>query len=209
MRWLLPLLLLSSTALAERVTGRVTVMKDGAPKGDRSGVVVYVEGAKATAPATRPRIMQKEQQFVPHLTVIEKGVTIDFPNQDKIFHNVFSVSDAAKFDLGLYKSGESKSVTFKRAGVVDVYCNIHPNMIAKVKIVDGPYAVTAADGSFAIADVPPGTYPIVAWQAAGPEWRGEVKVEAGQAAQVAIELVEGKAETGHQRKDGTPYGRYK
>ena len=58
-------------------------------------------------------------------------------------------------------------------------------------------------------DVAPGTYPIVAWQAAGPEWRGEVKVEAGQAEQVAIELVEGKAETGHQRKDGTPYGRYK
>src|SRR5262249_12675959 len=212
MRWLLLVLvpvLVPWLALAERVTGTVRITKDGAPKADRSGVVIYLEGAPAPRSEARPRIMQKEQQFVPPLTVVTKGATVDFPNEDKIFHNVFSVSDPAKFDLGLYKGGDSKTVTFRRAGTVDVYCNIHPNMIAKIKVVDGPWAVTGPDGAFAIAAVPPGTYSIVAWQAYGQEWRGEVKVEPGATPAVAIELVEGKAEAGHQRKDGTPYGRYK
>jgi plastocyanin len=205
---LLVLLCLPCAAFAERVTGTVTIVKDGAPKADRSGIVIVLQGAPVDPGAARPRIMQKDQQFAPSLTVVAKGATIDFPNEDKVFHNVFSVSDAAKFDLGLYKSGDSKSVTFKRAGVVDVYCNIHPNMVAKVKVVDGPFALTGTDGSFAI-DVPPGTYPIVAWQAYGAEWRGEVQVDAGKTAQVAIPLVEGQADTSHPRKDGTPYGRYK
>jgi plastocyanin len=192
------------------VAGHVTVTKDGAPKPDRSGVVVYLEGAPATGAPTHPTIVQSEQRFEPRLTVVAKGATVDFPNKDKIFHNVFSVSEPAKFDLGLYKSGESRSVTFRHAGVVDIYCNIHPNMVAKVKVVDGPFAVTGPDGAFALdADVPPGTYPLIAWQASGPEWRGEVQVEAGRTAQVTIELVEGKADTNHTRKDGTPYGRYK
>lgn len=194
------------------VAGRVTVEKDGAPKKDRSGVVVYLEGAAAgpAAPGPRAQIRQKDQQFTPGLTVVPRGTTVEFPNEDKIFHNVFSVSDVAKFDLGLYKSGESKAVTFKRAGTVDVYCNIHPNMVAKVKVVDSPhYAVTAADGSFTIEGVPAGTYGVVAWHPHGGEARGEVVVLAGQAASVALSVVEGKAQTQHLRKDGTPYGRYK
>ncbi len=208
-------LLLSVPALARaeggKVAGQVTVLQDGAPKGDRSGVVVSIEGLPPRPPeGRRPQIKQKDQQFTPRLTVVEKGQTIEFPNEDKIFHNVFSVSDGAKFDLGLYKSGESKAVTFKRPGVVDVYCNIHPNMVAKVKVVDTSYyAVTGPDGRFTIADVPPGTYPVVAWQAAGPEWRGEVTVKTGETAAVAPTLVEGKVDTSHPRKDGTPYGRYK
>jgi plastocyanin len=197
-------------AAGGKVSGTVTVEKDGAEKRDRSGVVVYLEGVAAVPSEERPQIRQREQQFTPRLTVIPRGTTVEFPNEDKIFHNVFSVSAGAKFDLGLYKSGESKSVTFKRAGTVDVYCNIHPNMIAKVKVVDSPYyAVTRADGSFELAGVPPGTYPIVAWHPAGKEQRGEVTVAEGQTATVTLKVVEGKADTTHLRKDGTPYGRYK
>ena len=142
--------------------------------------------------------------------MVVKATTIDFPNDDKVFHNVFSFSQASKFDLGLYKSGDTKSVTFKEAGVVDVYCNIHPQMAAKIKVLDTSfYAVTGADGTFKIKNVPPGTYPVVAWQAYGNEYRGEVKVAPGGAADVQISLVEADSPQRHLRKDGMPYGRYK
>src|SRR4029078_815115 len=102
---------------------------------------VHLESAAGARPRpkTHAIIKQREKQFEPPLTVVVKGTTIDFPNEDKIFHNVFSVSRAARFDLGLYKSGTAKSVEMKRAGVVDVYCNIHPDMIAKVKVLDNAY----------------------------------------------------------------------
>ena len=193
------------------VSGVVTVLVDDAPKANRSGVVVYLENVPG-APATsgKREIRQKNLTFTPGLMVIVKGTTVEFPNDDKVFHNVFSVSKAARFDLGLYKSGESKSVTFREAGVVDVYCNIHPQMVTKIKVLDnGFYAVTGADGSFQIKNVPAGTYPIVAWPSHGQEARGEVTVTAGGAASFRPTLSEGSAPKRHLRKDGTPYGRYK
>jgi hypothetical protein len=193
------------------VAGKVTIQKDGSPKADRSNVAVYLESVPGPLPEPVLRSMrQKDLTFTPGVMVVVKGTTIEFPNDDKVFHNVFSVSKAARFDLGLYKSGTTKAVTFKQAGVIDVYCNIHPQMVAKIKVVDsGYYAVTGADGSFRIKDVPPGTYPLVAWQAHGEEHRGEVKVTAGGTTNVTLSLVEGRAPKTHLRKDGTPYGRYK
>ena len=92
-------------------------------------------------------IRQREKQFDPPLTIVVRGTTVDFPNEDKIFHNVFSVSRAARFDLGLYKSGAMKSVEMKRPGTVDVYCNIHPDMVAKVKVLDNAfYTITDQTG---------------------------------------------------------------
>jgi hypothetical protein len=194
------------------VAGAVAIFKDGDPKADRSGVTVYLEKVPSPPPPPGPtrQIRQNYQTFSPGVMVIVKGTTVDFPNDDKVFHNVFSVSKTARFDLGLYKSGETKSVTFHEAGVVDVYCNIHPQMVAKIKVLDNAfYAVTGADGSFRIKNVPAGTYPIVAWQAFGAEFRGEVTVTAGGTATVSPTLNEGKAPLRHLRKDGTPYGRYK
>lgn len=199
------LLLLPGLALADggKITGAVTPA--------RADVVVYLEGLPSKpADDKRPQIKQKDQQFSPRVTVVEKGQTVEFPNEDKIFHNVFSVTDGSKFDLGLYKSGDSKAVTFKRGGVVDIYCNIHPNMVAKVKVVDSAvHALTGNDGRFTLTDVPPGTYPVVAWQAYGAEWRGQVTVKSGATVELAIPLAPGRGESGHLRKDGTPYGRYK
>jgi hypothetical protein len=127
-----------------------------------------------------------------------------------VFHNVFSLSETAKFDLGLYKQGESKSITFRRTGVVDLYCNIHPDMVAKIVVVDTPfYAITGADGRFRLDGVPAGVYPVVAWQAQGARFRGEVTVTSGGNAALDIKLVEGPMSKTHLRKDGTPYGRYK
>ena len=196
---------------AGTVSGSVTITKDGSNKSDRSNVVVYVEGVPGDVHAAKSQVIhQRELTFLPGILAIPVGTTVEFPNDDKVFHNVFSVSKGGKFDLGLYKSGTSKSVTFKEAGVIDVYCNIHPQMAAKIKVLDTSfYAVTGADGTFKIKNVPPGTYPIVAWQAVGGEYRGEVKVAPGGAADVQVALVEADAPQRHLRKDGTPYGRYK
>ncbi len=209
---LLVLVLLAAGEAAKSTTGTVAgeVAVDG---GARAGVVVHLEGVKKKdkKPLANRVIYQRNKQFSPSLTVIPKGTTVDFPNQDKIFHNVFSVSRPARFDLGLYKAGSSKSVEFKRVGVVDVYCNIHPEMVAKVRIVeDEHFAITDASGKFRIDNVPPGTYPVVAWMANAEEVRGQVTVKAGGTADVKLSLKAGgnKAEP-HLRKDGTPYGRYK
>jgi hypothetical protein len=194
------------------VGGAVVVQAGGSPKSDRSGVVVYLEGVGGDPqPLPRaPQVHQRDQKFAPEVTVVTKGTTVDFPNDDKIFHNVFSVSQPARFDLGLYKSGDSKSVQFNKAGVVDVYCNIHPQMAAKIRVLDTAYyALTSNDGSFFIPNVPPGTYGIAAWQPFGDEFHGQVTVTASGTANVPIQLTEGERHERHLRKDGQPYGRYK
>ena len=194
------------------VRGTVSVIVKGKAKADKKGVVVYLENVRGTPPKPKNHavIRQREKQFDPPLTIVVKGTTVDFPNEDKIFHNVFSVSRPARFDLGLYKSGTLKSVEMKRAGTVDVYCNIHPEMIAKVKVLDNAYyTITGSDGAFAIDNVPPGEYPIVAWLPTGDETKGKVVVTAGAAAQVKLEVSEVAKKDTHTRKDGTPYGRYK
>ena len=193
------------------VRGTVTINAKGKAKGDKK-VVVYLEGVPGTPPVPKDHavIRQREKQFEPPLTIVVKGTTIDFPNEDKIFHNVFSVSRPARFDLGLYKSGTAKSVEMKRSGTVDVYCNIHPEMIAKVKVLDNAYyTITGADGAFRIDNVPAGEYPVVAWLPTGDEAKGTVTVKAGEAADVKLELTATAKKETHTRKDGTPYGRYK
>jgi plastocyanin len=199
---------------AGAVTGEVTISEPGlfgtSPRADRSGVVVYLEnvtgGARPTSP---PAIRQHNTTFLPRVAVVRVGATVEFPNDDRIFHNVFSLSQVAKFDLGLYKAGSSRSVTFNRAGVVDIYCNIHPDMVATIKVVDtSAFAITGPDGRFRIGDLPEGTYPFVAWLRDGDEQRGSVTVRAGETVTVPIALTARKTAVRHLRKDGTPYGRY-
>lgn len=213
-------LLLGSLGLARAastgtVTGTVQLIKSGSAI-DPSGVVVFLEGVQGAlpvagaAPPEHAKLIQRELQFSPPLLVVVQGTTVDFVNDDKVFHNVFSLSEAARFDLGLYKSGTSKSVTFRKPGVINVYCNIHPDMVSKIKVLDTTYfSVVGKDGAFRIGHVPPGTYPIVAWQPTGAEFRGEIKVSEGGKSELNIELQKGAAEIRHTRKDGTPYGRYK
>lgn len=205
----------TSTALATgKITGQVTIKRGRRVKKDLSNVVVWLKDVPDSEPLPLPygmAIDQINKQFSPRITVIPTGTTVDFPNNDKVFHNVFSVSKPATFDLGLYKSGSSKSVTFEKAGVVDVYCNIHPEMAAKVVVLDTKhFAVTGKDGSFSIDGVPPGTYPVVGWLADGDTFEGKVTVSAGGTTTLDIELREDRwARDRHTQKDGTPYGRYK
>ena len=169
-----------------------------------------------TCPARRRRarwrtqkLAQRDKQFVPRVVAVMKGAAVEFPNEDKMFHNVFSLSQPAKFDLGLYKSGTSKTVTFDRAGAVDIYCNIHPEMTATIKVVDGGwFAVTGADGSFRLDGVPPGTYRSSAGSRAAPSTAAASRSRRARPRRSQLEVIEAGGTPRHLRKDGTPYGRY-
>ena len=195
--------------------GGVVTLKDrgGKEKSDRSNVVVYVESLpnKKFAALKKVRQMaQRDKAFVPTVVAVTKGSTVDFPNEDKFFHNVFSLSDGNTFDLGLYRAGDSKSVTFEKTGVVDVYCNIHPNMWAQILVLENPFfTTTGRDGTFELAKLPPGTYTVAAWSPGGEITRQQVKIEPGKRAELAFEVREGATSKQHNNKFNQPYDRYK
>jgi plastocyanin len=112
----------------------------------------------------RARMDQRGQRFIPHLLAIAAGTFVDFPNDDHIFHNVFSLSKAKRFDLGRYAAGRSKAVRFDQPGIVRVFCEIHSHMNAFILVFDHRYfAVTDEEGRFRLDRVPPGTYRVTAW----------------------------------------------
>lgn len=154
--------------------------------------VVYLETAPRGAFEERepaPAVLdQRNETFVPHVLAVMVGSVVDFPNSDKTYHNVFSLSKTKRFDLGRYAAGRSKSVRFDRAGVVRVFCDIHSHMNAFVLVFNHPFFdVTAADGRFRLDNVPPGTYTVVAWYEGEAQASRAVTVAAG--AVVDVELV--------------------
>lgn len=129
-------------------------------------------------------LLQKNRTFIPHLQVIPVGALIQFPNADPFFHNVFSLFDGKRFDLGLYEAGSSKSVTFSREGVSYIFCNIHPEMSAVVVALSSPYyAIADQKNAFVLRDIPPGAYDLHLWiegvpQAALDHWTHPVHLAA-------------------------------
>jgi plastocyanin len=110
------------------------------------------------------RLLQKDKQFEPHLLVVPVGAKIDFPNHDPFFHNVFSLYEGKRFDLGLYESGSNRAVVFDRPGVSYIFCNIHPHMAAIVIALDTPYFTSSGpSGRVTIPNVPPGKYTLHVW----------------------------------------------
>jgi hypothetical protein len=108
---------------------------------------------------------QRNETFVPHLLAVTTGTVVDFPNSDRIYHNVFSLSKVARFDLGRYAVGRSKAVRFDRPGIVRVFCDIHSHMNAFILVFSHPFfAVTDTEGRYRIDRVPRGTYSVIAWQ---------------------------------------------
>jgi plastocyanin len=175
------------------VRGRVEVIgASGAGKrrhGTIPGTVVWLtpitatgavgEAAAATnpspgppaSPAQSPRLVQKNKSFEPHILVVPAGSMVEFPNRDPFFHNVFSLFEGKRFDLGLYEAGTSRTVRFDRPGISYIFCNIHPEMSAVVITLTTPlYAVSNADGQLSLAGVPYGRYMLHIWsEGMGPE----------------------------------------
>ena len=153
-----------------------TVQVSGKPAGD---VVVWLEAPvpPAATPPSRVVIDQRNLRFDPQVLVVRVGTTVEFPNNDKVFHNVFSFRDGKKFDLGMYPKGVAKKIVFDRPGLARLFCNIHPNMAAYVMAVDSPYFVVSKDdGSFSMSSVPAGTYTYYAWRAGAQPLTGSVTV---------------------------------
>lgn len=152
--------------------------------------VAYIRGTVAGTSATRPpnpTLAQQDTAFTPNLLIVPVGTTVQFPNRDSFFHNVFSYSSNARFDLGRYPRGESKEVTFAEAGVVKVYCEVHESMRAAVVVVQNPFsAVVGRDGTFRMANVPAGRHTIVVWHHDGGVREVQVDVRAGAVTPVQL-----------------------
>jgi plastocyanin len=202
----LVLLLVTGTAFADgTVRGRVDV--DRPANADAKPAVVYLVGFTEPAPKTVVTIEQHERRFQPALVAITAGQTIEFPNGDPFLHNVFSTSEGRHFDLGSYPKGESRTRVFPDTGVIDVYCNVHPEMSATILVVPNrKFTFTDTDGHFEITGVPAGKWKIFAYsrRATAPT-HDSVEVVDGGTVEVTLKLVEQKRSEDHVNKFGEKY----
>lgn len=156
-----------------------------------ANVVLYLESVPVTgarAPAA-PEMRQRGERFMPHVLPVLAGSTVQFPNDDPIYHNVFSLSRARTFDLGRYSRGTSKSVAFPSASLIQVFCHIHADMSGYILVLQNPYFVQPdAQGRFVLNGIPPGTYRLVAWHERIRPNGTTVRVSAGEATQVSVSI---------------------
>ena len=193
-------LLFSTAAGAADVAAKSAIVKGtvtiaGKPTSD---VVVSIEGvapasfkAQLAAMKSKKAVMdQREQKFVPSALAVVIGATVEFPNHDKVWHNVYSKGGAKNFDLGLYPPGQSRSVTFDKAGVARILCNAHPNMEAHIVVKEQPFFSTADKaGNYRIDGIPLGTYRVTVWHPElGTTEAGVELVRDGQVSDINFDL---------------------
>jgi plastocyanin len=156
----------------------------GKPQKD---VVVWLDGLQGPASEGSGRVVldQRNLAFLPHVLAVKVGARVEMPNNDRVFHNVFSFKDGKRFDLGLYPVGTTKVVEFDKPGLSRIFCNIHPTMAAYVIAVDSAhFAVSGADGRFVLNGVPPGRYQYHAWRPGTETMAGSVTVVPAQPIEV-------------------------
>ena len=195
------------------VAGEVLLLLSDKTTAPGAEAVLWLQGAGAPGYAGagqaggRLELAQKEKRFVPHVMAVRSGETVAFPNLDRIYHNVFSLTPGHEFDLGLYHRGTAKSQRFAGSGVVQVYCNIHAQMAANVVVVDdGPFTTSGADGRFELRGVPAGAFPLRVWHERGGEDERPVVVRAGAvtAVQVVLDASRYRPQP-HKNKHGRDY----
>lgn len=193
------------------VRGQVRLIeRPGAPSAALGDVVVSLDGE--TVGARRPSWLDKAtvgmrlREFEPHVQIIGVGGSVAYPNQDPFSHNVFSNSSLGAFDLGLYRSGKTRSATFSAPGVYAVYCNIHARMVNYVVAVRTPYVTRArANGTFEIANVPAGTWTLRVWHERAAEHVETIRVTTGDLALTLALDARGYIAKAHSNKFGQPY----
>jgi plastocyanin len=193
---LLALLALPASAQeTASVAGRVVLSVEGVSLADLGQTVVFLESS-GTAPPPPPRdrlaVRQRNARFAPDFLAIAAGQTVEMPNDDALFHNVFSFSKPNDFDLGLYAAGDSRKVTFRHGGVVKIYCSIHESMSATIFVSPSPFfAVVAPSGEFAIQGAPLGRGRLRVWNEKLPQAGRDVVLQAGANPRVEIPLALG------------------
>jgi plastocyanin len=217
-------LALSCPLYAQNATVRaqVQVQREGSAKSSKNSgnVALWLSSldnppslrAETTSPATQqPRLTQKEKKFDPHILVIPVGTAVEFPNHDPFFHNVFSLFEGKRFDLGLYEAGTSRMVHFDRAGVSYIFCNIHPEMSAVVIALKTPYfGVSDSTGKISIANVPAGRYSAQVW-AEGVTAENlrilsrEITISENEQSLGVFRIVEDAIPSAHKNKYGRAY----
>jgi plastocyanin len=183
----LAFLVASVARAAAPVAVRGTVVVEGAKTNADVVVTLEAPGLKLTPPVEPIKIDQKGFRFLPHVTVVQTGSTIRFLNNDPEPHNVYSPE--GRYNLGTWPTGDTKDYTFKKPGIYSQLCNIHPDMLAYVVVVDTPhFAVTDAKGAFLVRDVPPGKYRLVVWHEKKDGLERDVEVVAGKPLQLDLVL---------------------
>lgn len=137
---------------------------------DASNAVIWLSPADGAVPpprdpsAPKPRLVQRNKSFEPHILVVPVGAEVEFPNRDPFFHNVFSLFEGKRFDLGLYEAGSTRDVLFDKPGISYIFCNIHAEMSAVVIAINTPYyGISDRKGQIVVANVPPGRYILHTW----------------------------------------------
>ncbi len=209
MRSLVLLLLLAGTAIAGptgAIAGKVTVTDSDGKPARGAEVIVYVVGFTEPAGTEVVTVAQKGRKFVPDLVAITVGEKVAFPNGDALLHNVFSQSKDRKFDLGSFKKGETKTKEFPAPGVIDVYCNIHPEMAATIVVLPNRrHARTKPDGTFVLEGIPTGSWTLFAYtRRATKPVSSKVTVLADGETEINLALQRG-AEPEHLNKYGEKY----
>ncbi|HET7208272.1 MAG TPA: hypothetical protein VFI95_16975 [Terriglobales bacterium] len=200
------------------VSGRVNVSDAASHRQSADGVVVWLVPADGEAPAhvtddpeKHPSLTQKNKRFDPHVLAVQVGTVVDFPNHDPFFHNVFSLFDGKRFDLGLYEAGSTRHVRFDRPGISYIFCNIHPEMSAVVVVVDTPYFATTGDqGDVLLPKVPAGAYTVHVWdERANPEalarLRRQVVLSPSASSLGTVSITENRTALAHKNKYGREY----
>lgn len=203
------LFLFHQLAGAHDVSGTVQVtLKKDKMKSDLSSVIVYLNQPNNSAGASNAArkaytIVTSNKQFSPRAIAIPAGAAVSFPNNDPIFHNIFSV--APKFDLGLSKAGETKKYTFRAPGITKIFCNVHPQMSATIVVTSSPYFTTADQkGNFLLENVPSGSYQIRAY---ADEGQAEQLLQVGQSLVKVNLTIDGRnyKTVPHKNKFGKDY----
>lgn len=191
------------------IQGTLTLLDKGDRQAKDVGQAVIWLATRNKIPLSpvKADISTAEKEFSPHVLVVPVNSTVTFPNHDPFNHNVFSLSEEKPFDLGMYGRGETRSVTFEKAGVIRIYCNVHPQMSALVVVRDNRYySQPSSDGSFIIPDVPAGKYLLHAWHERSPETTRDIVVPAGGVDNLQLELdARGYKFKPHLNKFGRPY----
>ena len=194
------------------IVGEVVVVRASLrPPPPVDQVVVLLEDAPALdeMPKGPFEMAQADKSFAPPLLIVPVGATVAFPNRDGYYHNVFSPTPDAKFDLGLYRGGIAKTATLEKPGVVSVYCNIHSQMTANVLVVPNPYyARAAANSRFEIQRVPRGTWHALVWSPFAAPVRETVQVEPGKETQLRLTIRQRSGDERHLNKEGKEYQPY-